>query len=221
MGNLTQIISRSVADSRKPGSLAAKARSARFAKLLATFPELRDMRVLDLGGRGQFWELAQVRPSSVTTVNLYPTVSTLDWWTNVEADACTLDPSTLGEFDLVFSNSLLEHLGGHYRRDQLASVVRAAADRYWIQTPYRYFPVEPHWVFPGLQFLPFEARVQITKKWPIGHCVADGDRDDALAFVSDVELIGKTQMRIHFPDSEIWMERWKGMPKSMVAIKRG
>ena len=29
-----------------------------------------------------------------------------------------------------------------------------------VQTPYRYFPVEPHWLFPGLQFLPMGLRAR-------------------------------------------------------------
>ena len=28
-----------------------------------------------------------------------------------------------------------------------------------VQIPYRYFPIEPHWLFPGLQFLPQRARI--------------------------------------------------------------
>jgi hypothetical protein len=219
MGTITRHIHQSVSDIRSPGSLAAKARSGRFSKFLETFPDLPDMRVLDLGGCGAFWESASTRPAEVTTVNLDPAASTRSWWSHLEADACTLDTRALGKFDLVFSNSLLEHVGGHYRRDQLAAVVHGSADRHWIQTPYRYSPIEPHWVFPALQFLPFEMRVCLTQKWPIGHCVTNS-RERALVFVSDVELIGKTQMRVHFPQSDIWMERWRGFPKSMVAIKR-
>ena len=31
-----------------------------------------------------------------------------------------------------------------------------------MQTPYRYFPIEPHWLFPGMQFLPLPVRWSIA-----------------------------------------------------------
>jgi len=33
-----------------------------------------------------------------------------------------------------------------------------------------------------------------------------------------VELIGVTEMRSYFPNSEIWFERYAGLVKSLVAI---
>lgn len=52
-------------------------------------------------------------------------------------------------------NSPLEHVGGgHERRLRFAESVHALADRHRVQTPYRYFPIKPHWLAPGMQFLP-------------------------------------------------------------------
>lgn len=62
-------------------------------------------------------------------------------------------------FDLVYSNSVIEHVGGHARSCDFAGMVKTLARRHWgVQTPYRYFSIEPHWLFPGLQFLPQSAR---------------------------------------------------------------
>ena len=81
--------------------------------------------------------------------------------TAVKGDACDLPELLHGEnYDFVYSNSLLEHVGGHVQRQKLAESVHSLANRHWIQTPYRYFPIEPHWVFPAFQWLPYEARVQ-------------------------------------------------------------
>ena len=66
-------------------------------------------------------------------------------------------------YDVVFSNSLLEHVGGHAQRAALAREVRSLAPRHWVQTPYRYFPLEPHWLFPGMQF-PLEAQAEFWKQ---------------------------------------------------------
>ena len=87
----------------------------------------------------------------------------------VVGDACSLPAELRGErFDLVYSNSVLEHVGGHDRRLAFAASVHELGDAHWIQTPYRYFPVEPHWLCPGLQLLPVRARAEVTLRWPLG-----------------------------------------------------
>lgn len=177
------------------------------------------MRVLDLGGDAGFWRAAPVRPLSVTMVNLFADCPTETWLRTVQGDACE-PPREVSDarFDLVVSNSLLEHVGGHARRAQLADVIERSADRHWVQTPHRYFPVEPHWLFPGIQFLPFSVRVLITEKWPVGN-VHPTTHLEAVAAVHEVELIGKAQMHSYFPDSEIWTEKLAGLPKSLVAVR--
>lgn len=69
-----------------------------------------------------------------------------------------------------------------------------------MQTPYRYFPVEPHWVAPGMQFLPVKARAVMARQWPLGHMGPD-------EIVLDVELVSATELKHYFPHSLIWHER--------------
>ena len=175
------------------------------------------MRVLDLGGTAASWRASAVRPLGLTLVNLsHEQDSGESWMDTVYADACA---GGFGKYDLVFSNSLLEHLGGHARRQQFADVVQESAPCWWVQTPYRYFPVEPHWVFPGFQFLPFRVRQEITQRWKIGHMGAHPDPAEAAGLVASVELISVTEMRSYFPAGDIWLERLAGLPKSLVAVK--
>jgi hypothetical protein len=177
------------------------------------------MRVLDLGGTPDAWRLAPVQPKSVVTVNLLPLESGSPAITAVQADACDLPASVAGDrFDLVYSNSLLEHVGGHVQRRRLAETIHSLADRHWVQTPYRYFPIEPHWLFPGIQWLPYEARVQVSMHWNRGH-IRTHTRDEAEDQVDEIELIGISQMRRYFPASVIWYERFAGFVKSLVAIR--
>lgn len=200
-------------------SLSGRARARRWQHLLQTFPELSEMRVLDLGGTPESWLAAPIRPKSVTTLNVSPAESRTPDIIAVQGDACDLPHSVASDrFDLVFSNSLLEHVGGHVRRQRLADNIHAVADRHWVQTPYRYFPIEPHWLFPGIQWLPYEARVQISMHWNRGH-VRTYTRQEAQEQVDEIELIGITQMRRYFPSSVIWYERFAGLVKSLVAIK--
>ena len=122
------------------------------------------------------------------------------------------------EFDLVFSNSLIEHLGGHGARVRFAEAVRKLAPRYAVQTPYRYFPIEPHWLFPGMQFLPNIMQGWLAPRWPLGHThgwPSDRARDEVLY----TELLSASDFRTYFPDARIQWERIAGVPKSMTAIR--
>jgi hypothetical protein len=206
-----------------PDSWGARRRSRRLAWLAQTFPELPDMRVLDLGGWIDTWVRAPAHPKSVHMVNLEVQAGDgYDFpdWASIEAgDACALPPHIASSrYDLVFSNSVIEHVGGHERRLRFAENVRSLGDAYWVQTPYRYFPIEPHWVAPGMQFLPVRARTSLARRWPLSHS-RPKDRSEALQSVMWTELIDRTQMRFYFPDSTIRSERLFGLTKSMVAYR--
>lgn len=212
-----------IADPARPGSLAHSARVKRWEELLRCFPDLDEMRVLDLGGTPAAWYNAPVRPAHLVTVNLDPRIAqhAESAITPVVADACNLSlPSRvpIRRFDLVYSNSVLEHVGGHYRRQQFADTVHSHADHHWVQTPYRYFPVEPHWLFPGMQWLPVPARIAISQRWRLGH-IPCAERKQATRDVQEVELLSAAEMRSYFPDSNIWFERFAGLPKSLIARK--
>jgi len=204
-------------DPDRGGSLTQRFRQQRNEELKRRFPDLAEMRVLDLGGTPIFWRVAGLRAQHVTIVNLdRPEDLPEPWMDVIQGDGCV---GGFGKFDLVFSNSLLEHVGGHTRRQQFADVVHESAPAYWIQTPYRYFPIEPHWLFPGFQFLPFAARVAITKHRNFGHDTMVKDTARAVALVSSIELLSATEMRAYFPDGNIWYERIGGLTKSIVAYR--
>ncbi len=208
-----------LADGARAGSFAQRARSRRSRKLIETFPDLHDMNVLDLGGTAQFWSGFLVRPAHLTLVNVMPVASPADWITTVTGDACSPpEPVRNSRFDLVVSNSVIEHVGGHVQRQCFADVVARSADRHWIQTPYRYFPIEPHWLFPCMQFLPLRVRAAITQHWPLSPARAI-DLRDAVANATSVELLSITEMRSYFPESTIWYERFGLLVKSVTAIR--
>jgi len=177
------------------------------------------MRVLDLGGGPPFWRGFAVQPAHVTVLNLLPLEAPEPWIETVLGDACAPPPAVAAErYDLVVSNSVIEHVGGHAQRQRFADVVQAAAERHWVQTPYRYFPVEPHWLCPGMQFLPLRARAALTRRWPLSPARASTVAE-AVKKAASVELLSLTEMRLYFPSSEIWYERIGGLVKSVTAIR--
>jgi hypothetical protein len=205
-----------------PDSWGAHRRARRWQWLTDTFPDLAEMSVLDIGGRVDTWERAPVRAKHVHVVNLEPVPAEIPGWAEADyGDACALpDAIAKRRYDLVFSNSVIEHVGGHERRLRFAAAVRSLADAYWVQTPYRYFPVEPHWVAPGMQFLPVTVRTTVAHRWPLSHTPAR-DRSHAMDAVLWTELLDRTQMRHYFPDATLRAERFLGLTKSLIAVRGG
>lgn len=192
---------------------------------METFPDLPDMHVIDLGGTLYSWQHLPHRPRRLTTLNLWEDANAwtpaVDWHVDCFGDACDPPQEILdGSFDLVFSNSTIEHVGDRTRRRQFADVVRRLADRHWIQTPNRAFPLEPHVLFPGQQFLPRYGRALVERYWPLVH-TNPSTMERALAEVDKTELIGRKEMTELFPSSII--ENETVVPflpaKSLIAVR--
>ena len=200
-------------------SLSERMRRRRWTMILERVPDLSSLRVLDLGGTGVWWANSPVKPLEVTTINLFEADQVHPSVTMIEGDVLNADKLVNGqEFDLVFSNSLIEHLGGHKPRRRFAELVASLAPRYVVQTPYRYFPIEPHWMFPGFQFLPMKARTSLAPRWSLG-MTYKWERRAAANEVMATELLSISEMEEYFPDANIIFERVGTMPKSMIAVR--
>lgn len=215
---LGEALTRRVVGDFEAGSLSARARGRRWKLFLETFPEVGEMTVLDVGGDVRAWRLAGIRPKHLVLLNIFPQEVEEEWITAVVGDACE-PPADLPRPDLVYSNSVIEHVGGHARRLQFAATVRSC-DRYWVQTPSRSFPIEPHFMFPFLQHLPRSAQMSAVAHWPVGNYSDVKDRQEALRYLLDIELLSADEMRFYFPDAELHRERIAGLTKSFIAVKR-
>lgn len=207
----------------RPGSLNTRLRTRRMMMLLERFPDLERMEIIDLGGTVRTWTRAPKRPAHVHLVNFEPPVDEVPDWVTVEiGDACDLPGHLAGRrFDMAFSNSVMEHVGGHEMRRRFADSVHRLSDRHWVQVPYLYFPIEPHWVFPMFQFLPLPLQTALAARWPLSWGTRPGDRAEALPMVLEIELLSRTQMRHYFPDSTLLAERFAGLTKSLIACRAG
>ena len=122
----------------------------------------------------------------------------------VRGDATRL-PFDTGEFDIAYSNSLVEHLAPGDRKD-FAREVRRVARRYWIQTPNKHFPVEPHVLLPAYHWLPKPAQKRL---WRLGRLESDYE---------PIHLLDEEELRGLFPDATILRERFGGLTKSLIAV---
>jgi hypothetical protein len=203
-----------------PESLGERKRARRWEWLLQAFPEVGSMSVIDLGGTAEAWLRSPVRPGSLHVVNLEAQPETVPSWIRSDrADACDLPPHiSNATYDLVYSNSVIEHVGGHAQRMRFAETVHRLAGQHWVQTPYRYFPIEPHWLFPGFQFLPLTLRARLSQRWPLVHTPSQ-TRDEGLRAAMGVELLSRAEMAFYFPRSVLRAERVLGVVKALIATK--
>jgi hypothetical protein len=203
-------------------SLRGRRRDERGRWLIETFPDLAQMSVIDLGGRIITWQRLPVRPKHVHMVNMQPPRADIPEWAEFDlGDVCALPAHIAGrQCDLVLSNSVIEHVGGHERRERFADSVHQLSGSYWVQTPWRYFPIEPHWMAPGMQFLPVAVCVQVARRWPLSR-ECGKPRETAVRKVLGVELLDRTQFHYYFPDSLIRTETVFGIPKSLIAYRTG
>jgi SAM-dependent methyltransferase len=144
---------------------------SRKRKLRLFLDELRptaETTVLDIGadelafGEGDgcgtlnFFEELYPWPERITALGLqdgsrfrarYPHIE------YVQGDACAL-PFDDDAFDIVFSNAVIEHVGGHERQRRFVSEAVRVGRRVFLTTPNRAFPLEVHTRLPFVHWLP-------------------------------------------------------------------
>jgi SAM-dependent methyltransferase len=174
--------------------------------------------ILDVGGTDDFWAESDLK-GQVTILNTEP--SRLGDTTRVRAkivgDGCTL-PFPDQSFDIVFSNSVIEHVGSWERQIQFARESRRVGRSIWIQTPAREFFIEPHLIAPFIHWLPRSWQRRLIRGFTLRGWL---DRPNPAAverFLDEVRLISFEEMKQLFPGSVIIKERFFGLCKSYTAM---
>lgn len=121
------------------------------------------------------------------------------------------------EFDFCFSNSVIEHVGTRDDQLRMAREVRRVGRGYFVQTPNRYFPLEPHFLVPGWQFAPVSVRTFLLQQKDLGWVRRVKDRSLARAVVESIRLLTLEEIQVAFPDGKIYHERICFLTKSFVA----
>jgi hypothetical protein len=211
------------ADFQNKQSFAYRARRKRLVHLLAVIDAApKPLRILDVGGTDTFWktmDLADRSDLQFTVLNLFPAEQADERFRWIVGDARDLSQFGDGEFDLVFSNSVIEHVGGAADQHRMADEIRRVGQRYFVQTPNRYFPIEPHFLFPGFQFLPERNKVFLLKRFRLGWFPKAKTDEEALAYAQEIQLLSRREFSAMFPDARIIYERVAGLVKSFMAVR--
>jgi hypothetical protein len=185
-----------------------------FERLMSPGPQ---SRILDLGGTLAVWSYIR-QPLEITIFNLPgradASIPTHHRVTLVEGDACATLPYSDGEFDIVFSNSVIEHVGAEDRQAAFAANARRVGRSYYVQTPGPWFPIEAHTGMPFWWFYPEPLRRRILTVW---HTKMPAWSDA----IADTRVLTHGRMAALFPGATIYTEWLAGLPKSYTAYARG
>lgn len=180
-------------------------------------------RIIDVGGTEQYWEIC--RPSLISRnveihlVNLREESTSGPQFVSHVADAANLSRFDDMSFDLAHSNSVIEHLESWSRMCSMADNIRRLASKYFIQTPYFWFPFEPHFRTPFFHWLPDQIRYRLVMRRRLGFYERQTTVADAMRTVEDAHLLDRRQLAALFPDARIESERLMGLTKSLMAIR--
>lgn len=201
----------------KNGAL-TKGRQRRMARFISALGITPETKVIDLGGTPSLWiPLGKAMPR-VTIVNL-PTSQFLDDTSRdrrfrfIAADATNLAGVVRDqEYDVAFSNSVIEHVGEKIKRTAFASEVKRIAPKHWIQTPCPYFPIEVHTSVPLYWYLPKPFLRFLRSRWQ-SHYPAWEE------MIAGTRPVYKAEMKELFPNSKTITEYLFGIPKSFVSYR--
>lgn len=198
------------------------ARFRHFLRMLETLPKSdKPLRILDVGGWPEYWldkrDLIG-RPTEITILN--QEIVPAPGFTSLAGNACAMPEFADNAFDVVHSNSVIEHVGQWKDMMAMAKEIRRVAPAYFVQTPYYWFPVEPHAHTPFLHWLPETWRFRVVMARKCGPHWSKGETvDQAMRTIQSSVLLDKRMFAALFPDAQIIPEKFYGFTKSLMAVK--
>jgi hypothetical protein len=190
----------------------------------------RPITILDAGGSSIYWierGIADDERFEISVLNLddeefrkrdpHPRIA------EVVGDATRLpDLYGPGSFDIVFSNSVIEHVGDVAAQRAMADGIRSIADAYYVQTPNRRFPLEPHFVEPMyLSPLCHPRMPEAVRQWAAGRTASGGSNpEQTRQILRSIRLMNKPELMACFPDGELVPEKFHGLVKSWMVYRR-
>jgi hypothetical protein len=203
------------------GPISRHFRARRMAAFLQELKPDAGTRILDVGGTPATGENLPVRPR-VVILNMPRESEAFGDQLCVGGDGCAL-PFRDQSFDIVFSNSVIEHIGSWEKQQRFAAEVARVGRRYWVQTPNRYFPIETHLLTPLLHLLPKAWQMWIAPRFTVWSMLTNVSREQrewyVRHFLNDICLLDAGQMSSLFPGARVVRERAWGFVKSLIAVR--
>jgi hypothetical protein len=193
-------------------------RPARAKDIADRFVVLSDpaARVLDIGGGAFPW--SYIKPSAkITVLNLDLPESIIDHPSIefVAGDALRMPFSQMA-FDLVFSNSVIEHVGDHAQQHQFAVGMLSAGKQLYCQTPNKWFPIEPHILTLFVHWFPFSVKRRLVRYLSIWGLVEKPSQKRVDEVLQGLNLLSENEFSALFPGCVMRKEKVLGLTKSFI-----
>ena len=181
----------------------------------------KPISILDLGGKVNFWEnrgLTGNNNYKITVLNIESEISDYSNIKTVNGNVLKLKDFKENSFDIVFSNSVIEHLYNFENQKKMAGEVLRIGKNHIIQTPNKYFFIEPHYMIPFFQFLPKKIQFKILTKTRFSR-LKKWNEQLARNYTEEIRLMTQKELKEIFPKSSIFYEKFLGMTKSFTVHK--
>jgi hypothetical protein len=186
----------------------------------------------DLGGTRSFWEmnLPHLRNKDrLARIDIFNLESASQMDSELcgipvrfrPGDVTNLSEAADGQYDIAFSNSVIEHVGNLDRQNRAACEIRRISRSFMVQTPNLRFPLEPHFYVPFFPFLPLGIRAWLHQHFTLGWLKPEPDALRARIDCDQVRLLSQKEIRLLFPDAAVHQERLAGMVKSFIVTGKG
>ncbi len=231
---------KTLADNTRSNSVSNKFRRKRFKFFLEFIKDIeRPVKILDLGGTVNFWsqlEYADSDEFDITIVNIEEDPLLFPPLLNhagtsfikrelkneikfIKADAADLSRFKSNDFDIIFSNSLIEHIGSYAEQKKFAEEIMRTGKKYFIQTPNYYFPFEPHFLFPCFQFFPQTIQIFLLTNFKMGWFQKCSSANEAKLLLNSINLLKKKTLIRFFTNGKLYKEKILFFTKSFIIYK--
>ena len=229
--SITSVLAKRFSNYDNQESIGSKLRAKRIAPLLEMIEDVFNthgaVSIIDIGGSEQYWGIVPLRYLTehnvkITVVNLPGSRLPPDHgpFVFVESDGCDLARFGDRSFHIAHSNSVLEHVGDWRRKVQFVKELERVSQAYFVQTPNYWFPIEPHFMTPFFHWLPKPLRIWLVRHFRLGHFEIAQSMGEAVMVVEHAGLVTNDMFRDLFKDARILTERFFGLPKSFIALKK-
>jgi len=176
-------------------------------------------KLLDIRGTQNYWKdhYNAIKNLEVTVTNLSEGHVTFPNFKSRIGDATNLYDIKDNEYDLVFSNSVIEHLFRKDNQKKMAEEIKRVGKSYFIQTPNRFFPLEPHFLVPFFQFFPFAWQLFLLRNFHLGHVGKISEKERAKEQINEIRLLSRNEFKELFSEATIFEEKFLFLTKSFVA----
>ena len=135
-----------------------------FNLFMAHFQPSRKTRILDVGvtsdstfAESNYFERFYPYPDNITCVGTEDGSHLMQEYPGLQYHRVKPGdplPFSAGDFDIVFSNAVIEHTGSRIAQAAFVRELCRVGNAFFITTPNRWFPVEHHTGLPLIHFLP-------------------------------------------------------------------